>query len=483
MKKLNIIFFILLSLLLLSCKDKNNYIYDEITILTPNFEKQITGPIKEEALFYEENHNLYINIVAPSWEDMPNKISESLKDENINYDVFVLFSSWAGSLLSQNNAAEISKEIKEKLEWEDILPIYKKNIMKWDNKYYFLPYDGDCIILYYRKDLFENPKYKKLFKEKYNYELNPPKTWKEYRDIAEFFNGWDWDNDGKIEYGFAESRIKGYGTTFQFLTKAAAKTKYPKNNYYYFDEDMNPLINSEGFVKSLEEFIDIMQFAPPNIKNYSPAEVRMSFITGQVAMALDWADIGTMANNAEESIVKNKVGYRELPGSNQIFNNHTKKWEYFYNAPSSINGNWVIVVNKNSKNLDKAFDFASHMTSKSITTKYVTIGESGINPSRFSHLDTNNLQNWTKDGFSQNDAKRYLETISNALSNENVLSDLKIPESSKYYKVMEKYLNLVIEKNISPKKGLDMIAQEWEEITNIYGVEKQKSFYKEAINE
>lgn len=483
MKRLKFILLILLSFFILACQDKENYVYDEITILSPNFDKKITGPIKKEAIKYEKNHNIYINVISPSWEDMTKKIEESLKDEKINYDMFVVFSSWAGSLLSKNNAAEIPNEIKTKIKWDDVLPIYKENILKWDHKYYFLPYDGDCIILYYRKDLFENPIYKNQFKEKYGYELDVPKTWKEYKEIAQFFNGWDWDNDGKIEYGFAESRTKGYGTIFQYLTRAAAITKYPNNNFFYFDEYMNPTINNEGFIKALDEFVDVMKYAPPNIINYSPAEVRISFITGEVAMALDWADIGAMASNAKESIVKNKIGYATLPGSNEVYNNEKKQWENFYNAPSSINGNWVIVVNKNSKYLKKAFDFAAHMTSKEVTQKYITRGESGINPSRFSHLETKDLKEWLKSGFSDDEARNYLNTISASLSNKNVLSDLKIPQSSKYYEVFEKYLNLVVEQKLTPKKGLDLISNEWKDITLKYGFEKQQKFYKEAINE
>ncbi len=479
--KLLILF--LIPFFILACKDKNDYIYDEIIILTPNFDKKITGPIKKEAKEYEKNNNVYINIVSPSWEDMSKKISESLEDEKINYDMFVVFSSWAGSLLYKNDAAEIPQKIKDKIEWDDILPIYKKNVLKWNHKYYFLPYDGDCLILYYRKDLFENPLYKKLFKEKYNYKLDIPKTWSEYRDIAEFFNGWDWDNDGQIEYGFAESRIKGYGTTFQYFSKASAYTKYPNNDYFYFDKNMNPLINNEGFVKALEEFVDIMQFAPSNIKNYSPAEVRMSFITGEVAMAIDWADIGSMANNSSESVVKNKVGYAKLPGSNEVYNSVTKQWENFYNVPSSINGNWVIVVNKKSKNIEKTFEFAAHMSSKSITKKYITQGDSGINPSRFSHLDTKDLTEWIKDGFSEEEARKYLNTISESLSNKNVISDLRIPMSIKYYQSFEKFLDQVIEKEITAKEGLDLIAKEWRTITENQGIKEQKKFYKEAMNE
>jgi len=43
------------------------------------------------------------------------------------------------------------------------------------------------LLLYYRKDLFENPEEKAAFQKKYNRELAPPTTWKEWLQTAEFF--------------------------------------------------------------------------------------------------------------------------------------------------------------------------------------------------------------------------------------------------------------------------------------------------------
>ena len=40
--------------------------------------------------------------------------------------------------------------------------------------------------MYYRKDIFEDPKMKKAFKAKYGYDLAPPKTWKQFDEIGQF---------------------------------------------------------------------------------------------------------------------------------------------------------------------------------------------------------------------------------------------------------------------------------------------------------
>jgi len=485
MKNTHIYLIILFTLFFSACESKQSSpkSNNTITVITPNFDKAITGPIKKEIATFEKKTNSKVIIISPSWDDMIDKIEESLTDDRINYDVFVVFSSWGGSLLSKNDAAQIPKEVQDLIEWDDILPIYKNNVLSWNNKYYFLPYDGDCINLYYRKDILNNKVYKEDFYKEFGYELNVPKTWKEYEDIAKFFNGWDWDNDGKIEYGFAESRIKGYGTIFGFFTRAASYAKHPEDKAFYFDEEMNAKINSDAFVKALEEYINSANYAPHNLINYSPVEVRQSFIGGEVLMAIDWANTGAMSQNAKESIIKDKVGFAKLPGANKVYNFKNKKWEKKYNAPSSISGNWVLIVNKNSKNKDLAFKFVSYMSSKEITGKYVPIGWSGINPSRYSHLKNDNLITWEKNGFSKNSAKAYLNTISEALYNENVLVDLRIPGAHLYYDSFNEYLNKAIKKELGVKEALDLAAKEWNKITQKLGKEEQRRFYKESINE
>ena len=60
--------------------------------------------------------------------------------------------------------------------------------------------EGDAVGWSYRKDWFEDPKEKEAFKAKYGYDLAVPKTFKEMRDIAEFFNRPDQNRYGIAIY-------------------------------------------------------------------------------------------------------------------------------------------------------------------------------------------------------------------------------------------------------------------------------------------
>jgi ABC-type glycerol-3-phosphate transport system substrate-binding protein len=64
---------------------------------------------------------------------------------------------------------------------------YYSEYPKGSGRYWAVPLEADAIGWAYRKDWFEDPSEMKAFKEKYGYDLAPPKTWMQLRDIAEFF--------------------------------------------------------------------------------------------------------------------------------------------------------------------------------------------------------------------------------------------------------------------------------------------------------
>ena len=70
-----------------------------------------------------------------------------------------------------------------------------------DDVNYGMPVWTNCKILMYRTDLFEDPDEMAAFKSEYGYELAPPTTWQEYRDVAKFFTR-DTNGDGETDlYG------------------------------------------------------------------------------------------------------------------------------------------------------------------------------------------------------------------------------------------------------------------------------------------
>lgn len=482
----------LISGLLVGCGDKDQTIEAEpsdplrtkqsIMLIVPKLHANlIRGPIIEQSEIFSQQTGTKVRVVTPSWNETIEKIDQSLIDPNLNYDIFVVLPMWYGNLLSGDHIAPVPLEIQKKIAWEDVLPIYREHVLTWNNTAYGLPYDGDCINLYYRKDLFENEEYRLRFQAKYGYPLMAPKTWKEYRDIAEFFNDWDWDNDGKIEHGISGLRVKGDVTLLQFFAQAAAYAKHPDDKSYYFDPDtMKPRIDNPGFVRALTEYVDQIQFGPDGMANFAGHDVRNTFVAGDVAMAMDWADLGIYAVNSPVSVIQDKVGYAQIPGSDAVFNSRDNRWDQRFNQVASISGNWIFLVNKKSENIDLAFDFAAHMTSPKMTRGLTATSGNAVNPSRYSHFE--NASEWEKGGFSTESAQLYLDEITKSLSNPNVVTDIIIPGAGRYYQALDEHIHHAVLGNVSPGEALAAAAREWEKITDELGRDKQIRFYRESLN-
>ncbi len=488
---------LLITLLFTGCEDKekNNVVQEtqktsvlpyqgqSITVIVPKLHAGlIRGPVMDEAKVFEEKTGAKIRVVTPSWNETIEKTQQSLVDPDLNYDIFVVIAMWNGMLLAQDHIEPVPQWVKDKINWDDVLPIYKNSVLSYNNIAYGMPYDGDCINLYYRKDIFENQAIQEKFKQQFNKELTVPTTWDEYKIVAKFFTGWDWNNDGKVNYGNALLRKTGDIAMLEFFATAAAYAKHPDDLAYFFDpETLKPRINNEAFVKALEDYIELIDYAPDGVINYAGHDVRNSFVTGQVAMAIDWADLGIYA--AENEISKlnsDQVGYAQIPGSNKVFNSKTNVWEDRLNMVSSISGNWSFFVNKESKNKQLAFEFAAHMTSKDITKKYVAISGNAVNPSRYSHFD--DPKSWEQSGFTYDSAKRYLDAITQSLTNKNVVYDITIPGAGEYYQALDEAVYLALKGSLSIQEALDQAATQWEAITDKLGRDKQIQYYKASLN-
>ena len=76
----------------------------------------------------------------------------------------------------------------------DAMPPALRQLYTWDGVGYGVPNDADGQVLYYRRDVLNDPTTRRRSRRRAGYDLPvPPRTWQQVLDIARFFDGKNWD--------------------------------------------------------------------------------------------------------------------------------------------------------------------------------------------------------------------------------------------------------------------------------------------------
>jgi multiple sugar transport system substrate-binding protein len=121
---------------------------------------------------------------------------------------------------------------------------------------YWVAFDNDTQPYAYRWDLFNDPKEKANFADKYGHALGFPKTWDEQARIAEFFTR---PNANPPLYGSVERKSPFWGKVnwqHRFVSSADP-------NMYYFKPDGSANVNNEAGIRAATEHLRSLQWSEP----------------------------------------------------------------------------------------------------------------------------------------------------------------------------------------------------------------------------
>jgi len=224
---------------------------------------------------------------------------------------------------------------------------------EWKGVSYGIPSNSCIMIMFYRKDIFENPEEKAAFKAKYGYELKVPVNWIQYRDLAEFFTRKPGDNlmGETLKHSF-------YGTSIAGKRHDAMTCEWLNYAWSFgggiFDEEGNLVINNPKNVEALTYFKDLVEFCPPGVSNNTWDELTTQMQQGIVAMEIQWNDCAPSIEDPETSKVVGKVGYALIP-KREVPVAHFGAWTYFIpvDAPNA-EAAWLFLQWVNTYKVQKA---------------------------------------------------------------------------------------------------------------------------------
>jgi multiple sugar transport system substrate-binding protein len=373
------------------------------------------------------------------------------------YDVLDIEPAWIPSLANGGVIIPIDDYISKYMnpaDLEDYHPLYKAMPTYKGKRWGFFD-DGDMFALYYRKDIFEDPKLMSAYKAKFGKDLAVPTTWDDYNQVAQFIT----DQLAPNVYGAAHFRKFGSpGNQYSFLQQ------YRANGGKFFDDNtLATLIAGPEGIKTMEQMIGQNKASIPGNNDLDAVAAWVAWLQGKVAMLFSWPPTGRMTENysqrakainfVPQSVIAGKAGYAPVPGSN---GEHAT--------------GFVKAIAAGSGNEEAAYLATQWTTSPQLSMVRVMLPYTLRDPYRMAHYNSPLYRAlWP-------DAKGYLTNLCNA-ANTGVV-DIVMPGWQDFALSIDRMCTAVWGGQ-APDVALKTAAAEWDATNQRLGMDVQKAAYEQ----
>lgn len=297
-----------------------------VTVLVEGGGKAELEPV---ANAFTEETGTKVSLVELPYDGLYDRLSGEFSSGSVSFDVAALDAIWLKGFA--DGVEPLDDMFTDEVQ-ADLFPALVEEAQV-DDTFVGMPVWTNAEILFYRTDLFEDPKQQAAFEKEYGYPLAPPTDWQQFQDMAAFFTQ-DTDGDGKTDlYG---TDVKGAVETEWLAHVAQAGSPG-----MVLDEDGNVIIDNAEHLAALDFYTEAVADAPEGASQVDWAAAQNLFNQGQVAMTKFWAH--AYPQIPDDSSVKGKVGAAPmLAGAGGI---------------GSVPGNWYLSIPKAGDNKDLAEEF------------------------------------------------------------------------------------------------------------------------------
>ena len=436
---------------------------------------------------WEKYTGAKINWIDLAQADYNARLQQSIATGTVDFDILQAGAPFEGDICGKKLTSEMPGWVADQIDLADYVGYLQAPTGTWDGKTYRISIDGDCHNFNYRTDYFENEELAKAWKDEGhsgNWEV--PTTWQKVTEVSKFLK--DKTHAGFPAYGYLDVQKGWGGFGFYFLGSiATAYAKHPDSPAFLFEPDtMKPMVNNPAWVRAIQDTLDRRDCQPPDQINADPGVTGFNqFLAGTGSMVSWWGDVGSNANTSDESLVAGNVGFDILPGSDDVYNWQTGKWETLSSgpnyAPNMAYIGWGLycmkTIDSDSAKRKAAWSAAAHIGGKEVSL-WMSMYPSGFQPYRNSHF---NINEWTGAGYSEAFASDYLASEADSYNHPNAAIEPRIPGIFQYYSIAEDELSKIYAGQMDAQTGADNIAAAWDKITDQIGRDSQIKLYKASL--
>jgi multiple sugar transport system substrate-binding protein len=356
-----------------------------------------------------------------------------------DYDLLEIYPTWVGEYAEGEfieNLDSLYEKYDKEIDTSDYIEGAQVGFDMYKGSWYAIPYDGDVNLFYYRNDLFQDAKNKADFKAKYGYDLVPPKTWLQVRDMAEFFTG---RQEGL--HGFGTLALKTWWAVDYWANvyRNLAVSKGLKFENGLVNDNGEIELDRDAFIEANDFYMDLMKFSPEGILSWGYPESKEGLGNGTVAMSMQWAT--AVFRDPRQAKYWDQVYATTMPGF--------PKDDGSVEQVTSFAVGKALVIPTGTRNRDVAFLYAQFLASKTMQI-YETNTGSGVDPNRYSvWKDQRTIDVWGP----------LVEPTMKSL--DIGIGDIKVPQASRLYESLLNELHQSWAGNQSSAEAYDRVVKEW----------------------
>ncbi len=317
----------------------------------------------------------------------------------------------------------------------------------FDGEIYGFQADGDAYVMFYHKDLLENPDEQARYADKFGTPLARPNIWQELDRQMAFFH-----RPEQGMYGGLLFRAPSF-LAWEWWIRFHAKGLWP------FAEDMTPQIASDEGVCALEDMIRASQYLSPEAPNLGLFDNWERYSRGNVYCNIGWGGSQKYLNGPS-SKMRGSIVYGPTPGG--MINGKLLLTPYF-------NWGWNYVVVSNSAFPEIAYLFALFASSPAMSTLAVGQVDGFFDPYRPEH--------YTDPGIQAAYTPEFLNVHRDSMR--AAIPDLYLQNQGEYFRVLKLWLARAIVGEEKPEIALKQVSDRWQIITRGAGRSLQEKRWAE----
>lgn len=304
---------------------------------------------------------------------------DKITGQAASYDMIQMDISWMSGPLKNNLLCDLQQDTSLN---DLIIRSFPSDILKKytaDNKKtYGFPFMFDAQMLFYRKDLFEDLQYQRMYYEQFKKELRIPRTWEEYNQVARFFTK-GYNPDSPVAYG-STAGGSPYNSVYELMPRIW-------DQGITLDASLSAWeASSSDLAAGLQDYKEVFSYADSKAADWNWTMQTEAFHQGNAAMMMLYqAHFSDYLYSLDSKISKN-IGFAPIPGG------------------ISVEGGWLLGIHKKSKKYAAAVQFLQWLLQPDIAAAFNLLGGTLPVKQMFTSNEMKDLYPWLKqslDIFSQ----------------------------------------------------------------------------------